>query len=235
MLPAIECRDVSKVYRKGQSDVVALDGVTLDVDAGDFVALMGPSGSGKSTLLHLIAGLDSPTSGTIRVEGAEVSTLPLSKRTAWRARHIAFIFQSFNLIPVLTAFQNVDLALSLKPLTRRARRARVTTALELVQLADRADHYPHQLSYGQEQRVAIARALVSDAPMLLADEPTGNLDAPSADEVIRLFETIGREFKTTIIVVTHDPLVAARARTVRHLEKGRLRPLAEPALAYAAG
>jgi putative ABC transport system ATP-binding protein len=225
----IQCRSVAKAYRKGQGDVVALKDVNWDVAAGEFVALMGPSGSGKSTLLHLLAGLDSPTAGTVKVAGAEVSSLPHELRARWRARNVAIIFQSFNLVPVLTAAENVDLPLALKTLPRTERRRRVRTALELVGLGDRADHRPHQLSYGQEQRVAIARALVTDPPLLLADEPTGNLDSAAAEEVMGLFQAVSERFGTTIVMVTHDPRAAQAARTVRRLDKGMLLPAEAPA------
>jgi putative ABC transport system ATP-binding protein len=218
---AIECRNLSKKYRKGETEVVALDGLDLEVGEGEFLAVMGPSGSGKSTLLHLLAGLDTPTSGMVMAAGTEVSSLSQAERTRWRAANVGFVFQTFNLIPVLTACENVDLPLALKPLTRHERRLRVQTALELVALLDRADHYPHQLSQGQEQRVGIARALVSDPPILLADEPTGNLDAASADEVVHLFHLLASQFGKTVVMVTHDARMAEQAGRVVRLDKGR--------------
>ncbi|HEX4953129.1 MAG TPA: ABC transporter ATP-binding protein [Thermoanaerobaculia bacterium] len=222
-LPAqILCRDLCKVYRKGEIEVVALDSLDLAIAQGSFVALMGPSGSGKSTLLNMIAGLDTPTSGWLRVGGVEVPALSQRARTEWRAANVGFVFQSFNLVPVLTAFENVNLPLALKRLGRKERQEKAQAALELVGLADRAHHYPHQLSQGQEQRVALARAIVSDPPILLADEPTGNLDARSAHEVIQLFRALHAQFKKTVVIVTHDPRAAEVAETVHRLDKGRL-------------
>ena len=220
--PIIECRELTKVYRKGETEVVALREFTHQIPDGSLTALMGPSGSGKSTLLNLIAGLDTPTSGSLVAAGVEVPSLSQKARSRWRAGNVGFVFQSFNLVPVLTAFDNVNLPLALKKLSRGERRARVRIALEIVGLEDRADHYPHQLSQGQEQRVAIARAIVADPPLLLADEPTGNLDAASARSVVQLFATLHQEFAKTVILVTHDPVVAEMAQIVHRLDKGRL-------------
>jgi putative ABC transport system ATP-binding protein len=217
----ISCRDLSRKYQKGETEVLALDGLDLEVTAGEFLAVMGPSGSGKSTLLNLLAALDSPSRGSVTVAGTEVSALSQAERSRWRAKTVGFVFQTFNLIPVLTAFENVDLPLALKPLGRRERRERVATALELVGLADRADHYPHQLSQGQEQRVGIARAIVTDPPIVLADEPTGNLDAAAAAEVVELFNVLAERFGKTVVMVTHDPRMARQAARVLGLAKGR--------------
>ena len=218
----IELRDVSKSYRRDQNEIVVLDGVTISIPQGDFMALMGPSGSGKSTLLNLVAGIDRPTRGSIRVGDTEISRLPERALAAWRARHIGFIFQLYTLIPVLTAFENVELPLLLTRLSKKQRRDHVMTALGIVGLTDRASHYPRQLSGGQEQRVAIARAIVTDPTLLLADEPTGDLDAKSAGEVLTLLQRLNVEFKKTIMMVTHDPHAAERAVHVLHLEKGSL-------------
>ena len=218
----IELRDVSKSYRRDQNEIVVLDGVTISIPQGDFMALMGPSGSGKSTLLNLVAGIDRPTRGSIRVGDTEISRLPERALAAWRARNIGFIFQLYNLIPVLTAFENVELPLLLTKLSKKQRRDHVMTALGIVGLTDRASHYPRQLSGGQEQRVAIARAIVTDPTLLLADEPTGDLDAKSAGEVLTLLQRLNVEFKKTIMMVTHDPHAAERAAHVLHLEKGSL-------------
>ena len=218
----IELRDVSKSYRRDQNEIVVLDGVTISIPQGDFMALMGPSGSGKSTLLNLVAGIDRPTRGSIRVGDTEISRLPERALAAWRARHIGFIFQLYNLIPVLTAFENVELPLLLTRLSKKQRRDHVMAALGIVGLTDRASHYPRQLSGGQEQRVAIARAIVTDPTLLLADEPTGDLDAKSAGEVLTLLQRLNVEFKKTIVMVTHDPHAAERAVHVLHLEKGSL-------------
>jgi putative ABC transport system ATP-binding protein len=217
----IECRGLTKTYKKGDTQVVALDGLDVEVEAGEFLAVMGPSGSGKSTLLNLLAGLDTPTSGTLRIGGVEIPRLSQAERTGWRGDNVGFVFQTFNLIPVLTAFENVNLALSRKKMSAKERRERAMTALELVGLTDRADHYPRQLSQGQEQRVAIARAIVSDPPLLLADEPTGNLDAESGSEVARLFHVLVEKLGKTIVMVTHDPRMGREARRLLQLEKGR--------------
>ena len=222
MPSAVDIDNVRKVYRRDASEILVLDGLTLDVAAGEFVALMGPSGSGKTTLLNLIAGIDKPTSGRVVVAGTEVSGLSEAALAAWRSRHVGFIFQFYNLIPVLTAAENVELPLLLTNLTRRERRERALTALRVVGLADRAKHYPRQLSGGQEQRVAIARAIVTDPAVLVADEPTGDLDARSAEEILDLIETLNADFGKTIVMVTHDPRAAHRAHVERHLEKGVL-------------
>ncbi|MGE0814942.1 MAG: ABC transporter ATP-binding protein [Vicinamibacterales bacterium] len=220
--PAVVVEDVRKIYRRDRQDIVVLDGLSLDVPAGEFVALMGPSGSGKTTLLNLVAGIDRPTSGRVVVAGTDLGTLSENELSGWRSRHIGFIFQFYNLIPVLTALENVELPLLLTPLAARERRERARTALRVVGLADRASHYPRQLSGGQEQRVAIARAIVTDPAVLVADEPTGDLDARSADDVLSLLDVLNRQFRKTIVMVTHDPRAAARAHTERHLEKGVL-------------
>ena len=218
----IELRDVTKSYRRDTMDIPVLEGVSITVPEGDFLGLMGPSGSGKSTLLNLLAGIDRPTRGSVRIGDTEISRLPERALAAWRARHIGFIFQLYNLIPVLTAFENVELPLLLTNLSKKDRRDHVMTALNIVALADRASHYPRQLSGGQEQRVAIARAIVTDPTLLLADEPTGDLDAKAAGEVLTLLQRLNREFKKTIVMVTHDPHAAERARRILHLEKGTL-------------
>jgi putative ABC transport system ATP-binding protein len=218
----IELRDVSKSYKRDAMEISVLDRVSITVDAGDFMGLMGPSGSGKSTLLNLLAGIDRPTRGTIKIGDTEISGLSERALAAWRARHIGFIFQLYNLIPVLTAFENVELPLQLTNLTKAQRRDHVMTALNIVGLAERDKHYPRQLSGGQEQRVAIARAIVTDPTLLLADEPTGDLDAKSAGEVLTLLQRLNEEFKKTIVMVTHDPHAAERASHLLHLEKGTL-------------
>ena len=218
----IELRDVTKTYRRDAIEIPVLDRVSISVPDQDFLGLMGPSGSGKSTLLNLLAGIDRPTRGSIRVGDTEISSLSERPLAAWRARHIGFIFQLYNLIPVLTAFENVELPLLLTHLSKKERRDHVMTALDIVTLRDRADHYPRQLSGGQEQRVAIARAVVTDPTLLLADEPTGDLDAKSAAEVLTLLQRLNTEFKKTIVMVTHDPHAAERARRILHLEKGTL-------------
>src|SRR5688572_2539276 len=199
----VEIRDVHKSFQRDTQRIDVFTGITVDVDEGDFLALMGPSGSGKSTLLNLIAGLDKPTQGTVRVAGAEVSTMTPAQLAAWRARHIGFVFQQFNLLPVLTAYQNVELPLLLAPLSKQQRDERVRIALGVVGLEDRMRHYPRQLSGGQEQRVAIARAIVADPTLVLMDEPTGQLDAKSSQEVLTLLARLNAEFKKTIIIVTH--------------------------------
>jgi putative ABC transport system ATP-binding protein len=218
----IELRDVSKSYRRDANEIVVLDRVSISVPEGDFLGLMGPSGSGKSTLLNLLAGIDRPTGGSIRIGDVEISRLPDRALASWRARHIGFIFQLYNLIPVLTAFENVELPLLLTNLSKKQRRDHVMTALNIVGLSDRERHYPRQLSGGQEQRVAIARAIVTDPTVLLADEPTGDLDAKSAGEVLTLLQRLNTEFTKTIVLVTHDPHAAERTRRVLHLEKGTL-------------
>jgi putative ABC transport system ATP-binding protein len=221
-MAAVDVQNVRKVYKRDAQDIVVLDGLSLQVPEGDFVALMGPSGSGKTTLLNLIAGIDRPTSGTVIVAGTNVGTLSEGQLAKWRSRSIGFIFQFYNLIPVLTAFENVELPLLLTRLSKKDRRDRALTALKVVGLADRSKHYPRQLSGGQEQRVAIARAIVADPAVLVADEPTGDLDARSAEEILNLLQTLNEEFKKTIVMVTHDPRAAVRAHIERHLEKGVL-------------
>jgi putative ABC transport system ATP-binding protein len=218
----VEVRNVHKSFQRDTQVIEVFERLSLDFEERSFTALMGPSGSGKSTLLNLIAGLDRPTSGTITVGGAEVSAMRPSALAAWRARHIGFVFQSYNLLPVLTAFQNVELPLLLTRLTKRERNERVRIALGVVGLDDRLDHYPRQLSGGQEQRVAIARAIVSDPTLILLDEPTGQLDKRSAEEVLTLLQRLNGEFRKTIIVVTHDAHAAERAKQVLHLDKGVL-------------
>ena len=218
----VQLRDVTKNYRRDAFELKVLQGITLDVEQGDYVALMGPSGSGKSTLLNLLAGIDQPTSGELIVAGQQVSRLGESKLALWRQRHIGFIFQFYNLIPVLTAYENVELPLTLRKSSRAARRKRVETALSVVGLQNRMKHYPRQLSGGQEQRVAIARAIVTDPTLLLADEPTGDLDAESGGEVLDLLGQLNEQFNKTILMVTHDPKAAARAKRLVRLDKGRL-------------
>jgi putative ABC transport system ATP-binding protein len=218
----VDVRDVSKIFSHDNVELVALDQASLQIRAGDFFCLMGPSGSGKSTLLNLIAGIDRPTSGTVTVLGAEISSLSEDDLAAWRNRYLGFVFQQFNLIPVLTAFENVELPLLLTRLNKARRREHAEAALRLVGLADRMNHYPRQLSGGQEQRAAIARALVIDPTLILADEPTGDLDARSAEEVLEVMERLNRQFGKTIVMVTHDPRAAAHATVVVQLEKGKL-------------
>ncbi|HZH42271.1 MAG TPA: ABC transporter ATP-binding protein [Gemmatimonadales bacterium] len=218
----VQVRNVSKAYRRDANSVPVLQNITLDVPAGEFVALMGPSGSGKTTLLNLIAGIDRPDSGQVMVAGTDVAQLTESQLAKWRATNIGFVFQFYNLIPVLTAFENVELPLLLTSLSKSQRRAHVETALTLVGLQDRMDHSPRQLSGGQEQRVAIARAIATDPQILVADEPTGDLDRKSAEEILTLLERLNKEHKKTIVMVTHDPHAAERAHTVRHLDKGEL-------------
>jgi len=219
----VEVSKVRKVYQRDAQAITVLDGMDLEVPEGEFVALMGPSGSGKTTLLNLVAGIDRATSGTVRVAGTELASLSEGALARWRSHNIGFIFQFYNLIPVLTALENVELPLLLERLSKRERRERALTALKVVGLSDRAQHYPRQLSGGQEQRVAIARAIVSDPKVLVADEPTGDLDAKSAEEILTLMETLNRDFKKTILMVTHDPRAAERAHVQRHLEKGVLK------------
>lgn len=216
----VEIRNVVKTFTRGVERIEVFTGLTLDVEQGSFTALMGPSGSGKSTLLNLIAGLDRPTSGVVRVNGSEVSAMTASQLAGWRAQNIGFVFQSFNLLPVLTAYQNVELPLLLTRLSKRERDERVRIALGVVGLDDRLDHYPRQLSGGQEQRVAIARAIVADPTLVLLDEPTGQLDATSSQEVLALLGRLNDEFSKTILIVTHDPAAAHRAKRQLHLEKG---------------
>ncbi len=218
----IELIDVHKHYRKGRLDIPALDGLDLRIEAGSFVAIMGPSGSGKSTLLHLIGGLDAPTSGVVRVGETRLNDLDEQGLTEWRSRHVGFIFQMYHLVPVLTAAQNVELPLLLFKMRSAERRRRVETALQIVGLEDRMDHRPNQLSGGQEQRVAIARAIVTDPEVILADEPTGDLDAKTSQEILHLLNLLNTDFGKTIVMVTHDPRAASFAGRVLHLDKGVL-------------
>jgi len=231
----IGVRGLDKTYHRGGGEIRVLQGLNLDVDKSDFVAFMGPSGSGKTTLLNLLGGLDVPTRGNITVASDEITHMSGHKLTEWRARHVGFVFQMYNLIPVLTAFQNVELPLLLTKLSKAQRRNHVETALGVVGLADRMSHYPRQLSGGQEQRVAIARAIVADPTFLLCDEPTGDLDRQSADEIMALIERLVREYGKTVLMVTHDPVVARRAGTTLHLEKGVLVESAEPERVAAGG
>lgn len=223
--PIVQVRNLCKRFQHGEGEVVALDNINLDIHSGEFVSLMGPSGSGKSTLLHIIAGIDRPTEGECLVLGEDITYFSESQLAAWRNEHVGFVFQSFNLIPVLTAFENVEMPLLLTTLSRSERVAHVETALEIVGLSDRMTHYPRQLSGGQEQRVAIARALVSDPDLLLADEPTGDLDHKSAEEVLTILRKLNQDFGKTIIMVTHDPKASQSATITRHLDKGQLLPL----------
>jgi putative ABC transport system ATP-binding protein len=218
----VRARNLDKKYQRGSEEIHVLQGLNLDVERGEFVAFMGPSGSGKTTLLNLLGGLDVPTSGSISVAGDEISNMSSSKLTAWRARHVGFIFQMYNLIPVLTAFGNVELPLLLTRLSKADRRRHVEAALGIVGLADRMDHFPRQLSGGQEQRVAIARAIVADPTFLLCDEPTGDLDRKSAEEIMDLIDRLVHEHGKTVLMVTHDPRAAERAHAVLHLDKGVL-------------
>lgn len=224
--PVVVVTDVCKEFRREQMVVPVLSGINLELYAGDYLALMGPSGSGKTTLLNLIAGLDRPTSGTVTVCNQDLGASSEGQLAKWRARHVGFIFQLYNLIPVLTAYENVELPLTLTSLSRRERDEHVKVALEVVGLSDRMDHYPRQLSGGQEQRVSIARAIVTDPTLIVADEPTGDLDAKSATEILDLMQRLNTEFEKTIVMVTHDPNAAARAKRTVHLEKGLL--VAEP-------
>ena len=218
----IECRSLTREYRRGDNVIRPLDDLDLDVPRGDFLSLMGPSGSGKTTLLNLIAGIDSPTGGSLVVDGVDIAGLGRNRLAAWRSTHVGYVFQLYNLVPVLTAFENVELPLLLHSLSRAERRRRVAEALELVGIADRADHFPRQLSGGQEQRVAIARAIVSDPTIIVADEPTGDLDKPAALAIMGLLRRLNEELGKTIIMVTHDPHTTEWARRTLHLEKGRL-------------
>jgi putative ABC transport system ATP-binding protein len=220
--PIVRIRDLVKEYRRGAEVVRVLDGLSLDIAQGDFVALMGPSGSGKSTLLNLIGGLDRPTSGSLEVEGLRVDALTDASLTRWRADHVGFVFQMYNQLPVLTAERNVELPLLLTKLSKAERMKRVAIALKVVGLAERAKHYPRQLSGGQEQRVGIARAIVTDPTLILADEPTGDLDRKSGDEILDLLQALNRDHGKTIVMVTHDPRAAERAKRTLHLEKGQL-------------
>jgi len=222
MPPIIQVENVTKSYRRDSFEVPVLKNTSLDVQDGDYIALMGPSGSGKTTLLNLIAGIDRPNKGRIVVGGTDIATLSESALAKWRSNNVGFIFQFYNLLPVLNAFENVELPLLLTSLNKAERKKRVGIALQAVGLADRMNHYPKQLSGGQEQRVAIARAFVTDPVIIVADEPTGDLDKQSADEILVLLERLNKEFKKTIVMVTHDPRAAEKAHTVRHLEKGEL-------------
>ena len=218
----IRIENLEKIYRRDAIEIPVLQGLNLDIPDGEYVALMGPSGSGKTTLLNLIAGIDQPTRGRIVIGGRDIATMSQTELATWRSHTIGFIFQLYNLLPVLTAFENVELPLLLTRLKKAERRKHVETALSIVGLADRMDHYPRQLSGGQEQRVAIARAIVSDPKILVADEPTGDLDAKSGDEILELLRRLNEEFGKTIVMVTHDPKAAARAHRMVHLDKGVL-------------
>jgi putative ABC transport system ATP-binding protein len=220
--PLVEIRNLTKYYHRGGQIIPVLVDIDLDVRLGDYLALMGPSGSGKSTLLNLIAGIDKPSGGTIKVGGVDIARLSDADLAAWRAAHVGFIFQFYNLMPVLTAFENIELPLLLAPLSKRERRERVNVALALVGLTDRADHYPGELSGGQQQRVAIARALITDPTLIVADEPTGDLDRTTGEEILGLLERLNRELGKTILLVTHDPKAAEKAHRIVHLEKGVL-------------
>jgi len=221
--PVVEIKNLVKSYRRGGQVVPVLTNITFNIAAGDYVALMGPSGSGKSTLLNLIAGIDKPDSGTLRVGGVDITALGEAELATWRSRHVGFIFQFYNLMPVLTAFENVELPLLLTDLSARQRDEHVTSALAMVGLADRMEHFPSELSGGQQQRVAIARAIIADPTILVADEPTGDLDRVSAEEILNMLDLLNRELGKTIIMVTHDPHSAGKAHTVQHLDKGELR------------
>jgi putative ABC transport system ATP-binding protein len=218
----VEIKNLTKSYTRGDQDVPVLMDITLDIPEGDFIALMGPSGSGKSTLLNLIAGIDKPTSGTLRVAGLDIAELSEAELADWRAQNVGFVFQFYNLMPVLTAFENVELPLMLTDLSRSERKERVKLALSLVGLADRMSHYPNELSGGQQQRVAIARAIITDPTIIVADEPTGDLDKKSAEDVLGLLRQLNDEMGKTIIMVTHDPGAVKSAKHVTHLEKGEL-------------
>ena len=225
----IELTDVRKVYPKGRIEIPVLEGLNLRVASGEFVVLMGPSGSGKSTLLHLIGGLDTPTAGRVRIGEAHLDSMTERQRTTWRSRHVGFIFQMYHLVPVLTAAQNVELPLLLFKMSARERRERVATAMDVVSLSDRTDHRPNQLSGGQEQRVAIARAIVTDPDIILADEPTGDLDAQTSEEILELLNLLHKDFGKTVVLVTHDPRAAAYGRRRLLLDKGTLRDEKETA------
>src|SRR5438093_9589674 len=229
----VQIENVRKVYKRDEFEVPVLNGITVEVGRSDFLALMGPSGSGKTTLLNLIAGIDRPTAGRILVEGKEISRFSETALASWRARHVGFIFQLYNLIPVLNAFENVELPLLLTKLSKKERREHVTAALNIVGLSDRIFHYPRQLSGGQEQRVAITRAVVTDPSILVADEPTGDLDARNAQEPLDLLQRLNEEFDKTIMMVTHDPKAAQHARRTMHLEQGLLVEMQEMAAAQA--
>ncbi len=232
-MPLVEIHALTKEYSKGDQKIVPLKDVSLAIDKGDFVSLMGASGSGKSTLLNLIAGIDKPTSGTIHVAGTDITSLSRSQLAHWRANHIGYIFQLYNLIPVLTAYENIEMPLLLLPLSRAERQKRVEIALEAVGLTDRADHYPRQLSGGQEQRVGIARAIVADPAVVVADEPTGDLDAETTEQILHLLQRLNAELGTTLLMVTHDPRSASIARRQLRLEKGVLLEPEPPKVALA--
>lgn len=218
----ITCRDLTREYKKGDTIIKPLDGVDLDITRGDFLALMGPSGSGKTTLLNLVAGIDSPTNGSLVIDGTDLSKLSRNKLAAWRSKHVGYVFQLYNLVPVLTAYENVELPLLLHDLSKKQRHERIQIALERVGISDRAEHFPRQLSGGQEQRVAIARAIATDPDIIVADEPTGDLDKSSAHAVMQLLQTLNSELGKTIVMVTHDPKTTEYATRTLHLEKGKL-------------
>jgi len=227
----IECRNLTRVYHRGDNTITPLDGLDLDIQRGEFLALMGPSGSGKTTLLNLIAAIDKPTSGSLHVDGVDIAAMNRSQLARWRCENIGYIFQLYNLIPVLTAYENVELPLLLLPISRAERHKRVASALQLVGIAERHEHYPRQLSGGQEQRVAIARAIVANPRIIVADEPTGDLDKSSAHEILSLLRRLCEELHSTMIMVTHDPHAAEYATRTLHLEKGRLVESAAAAVA----
>jgi putative ABC transport system ATP-binding protein len=231
----IECRKLTRTYHKGDLEITPLKDLDLDIEQGEFLALMGPSGSGKTTLLNLIAGIDRPTSGSLVVDAVDIAAMSRSKLAGWRSDYVGYIFQLYNLVPTLTAYENIELPLLLHSLNRKQRHAKVALALELVDLADRHDHFPRQLSGGQEQRVAIARAIVTDPRIIVADEPTGDLDATAAEQVMTLLGRLNREMGRTVMMVTHDPKTAAHAGRTLHLEKGKLvpTPTREPRMAMA--
>jgi putative ABC transport system ATP-binding protein len=222
MMALIECRNLTRTYRRGDVEITPLVDLDLDVQQGEFVALMGPSGSGKTTLLNLIAGIDRPSSGELRIAGEDITVYSRSRMASWRAAYVGYIFQLYNLIPTLTAYENVELPLLLHSLTRKQRHAKVSLAMKLVNLTDRHDHFPRQLSGGQEQRVAIARAIVTDPRIIVADEPTGDLDAESAASIMELMKRLNSELGKTMLMVTHDPRTASHANRTLRLEKGRL-------------
>jgi putative ABC transport system ATP-binding protein len=226
--PVVEIKGLTKIFQRDSFQVAALENISLMVEEGEFLCLMGPSGSGKTTLLNIIAGIDRPTGGEVRVLGEDIARMSEDRLAAWRNVHVGFVFQTFNLIPVLTAYENVELPLLLTKLSPQERKEHVLASLKLVGLEDRIHHYPRQLSGGQEQRVAIARAIVTDPTLLMADEPTGDLDAHSAEEVLDILSRLNREFKKTIVMVTHDPRAARHATVTRHLEKGELQSVASP-------
>ena len=222
MSEIVEVKNLYKSYQRDSLEIPVLENISFSVPEGEFLALMGPSGSGKTTLLNLIAGIDRPTRGAVIVAGDNLSNLSETQLAKWRSRHVGMVFQFYNLIPVLTAYENVELPLLLTKLSKKQRKEHVQTALEIVGLSDRKDHYPRQLSGGQQQRVAIARAIIADPTILVGDEPTGDLDRKSAEEILTLMERLNQEFKKTIIVVTHDPHAAERAHIIKHLDKGVL-------------